>query len=471
MASIRAAAYVLAHAPDLVRYGSKPRRALAARGDALWAQIRAHLRPYEAAVAYPPNQVFLGALAPDDLARTEAPWYAHLRPDAQAEGPFGAIIPQADLYRLLAAADLFRLLRFDGDWLAQAGARPATPLVAGLLAPPAPEPAARIQAAVAAGEAIPLYDADRLVGCYRHDHPVDPSLQADVLLENLCAKATGALAMRALLDRAGRPPASVEYVFSCSEEAVGDRYQRGGGNLAKAVAEMAGCREAIGSDVKAFCAAPVYALVHAACLIEAGLAGSVAVLGGASLAKLGMKIEGHLAHDMPVLEDVLAGMAFLLGPDAPGHPRLRLDAVGRHPVSAGSGLQQVVEALVGRPLDVLGRKPTDIDRYAVELHNPEVTVPAGSGNVPQTNYRMIAALAVLRKAIGKGEMEAFIARHGMPGFAPTQGHIPAGVPFLGHALRQMREGTMRSAMFVAKGSLFLGRMTQMADGMSFVLDA
>jgi hypothetical protein len=30
---------------------------------------------------------------------------------------------------------------------------------------------------------------------------------------------------------------------------------------------------------------------------------------------------------------------------------------------------------------------------------------------------------------------------------------------------------MRSAMFVAKGSLFLGRMTQMADGMSFVLDA
>jgi betaine reductase len=84
---------------------------------------------------------------------------------------------------------------------------------------------------------------------------------------------------------------------------------------------------------------------------------------------------------------------------------------------------------------------------------------------------MIAALAVLRKAIGRGEMDEFIARHGMPGFAPTQGHIPAGVPFLGHALRQMERGALRSAMFVAKGSLFLGRMTQMADGMSFVLDA
>jgi betaine reductase len=471
VATLRAAAYVLAHAPDLVRYGSKPRRELAARGDPLWQQMRPHLRDFAAALAYPPNQVFLGARAPEDLARHATPWHAHPWPAAAAEAPFGLMIPQADLYLLLAAADPLRLLQFDGDWLAGTAAGPRLSLAADLLAPPRPEPAARIRAAVEAGQAIPLHDEDRLIGCCRHDHPADASLQGDVLLENLCAKATAALALRALVGRAAVRADTVDYVLSCSEEAVGDRYQRGGGNLAKAVAETAGCREAIGSDVKAFCAAPVYAIVHAACLIEAGLAGSVAVVGGASLAKLGMKMEGHLKHGMPILEDVLAGMAFLLGPDGPGHPRIRLDAVGRHPVSAGAGLQQVVEALVGRPLDVLGRKPTDIDKYAVELHNPEVTVPAGSGNVPHTNYKMIAALAVLRKAIGQGEMEAFIARHGLPGFAPTQGHIPAGVPFLGHALRRMRGSEMRSAMFVAKGSLFLGRMTQMADGMSFVLDA
>jgi hypothetical protein len=29
---------------------------------------------------------------------------------------------------------------------------------------------------------------------------------------------------------------------------------------------------------------------------------------------------------------------------------------------------------------------------------------------------------------------------------------------------------MRRVMFLAKGSLFLGRMTQMADGMSFILE-
>jgi betaine reductase len=30
---------------------------------------------------------------------------------------------------------------------------------------------------------------------------------------------------------------------------------------------------------------------------------------------------------------------------------------------------------------------------------------------------------------------------------------------------------MKRAMFVAKGSLFLGRMSQSSDGMSFVLEA
>ena len=36
----------------------------------------------------------------------------------------------------------------------------------------------------------------------------------------------------------------------------------------------------------------------------------------------------------------------------------------------------------------------DVDRYATELHDPEITEPAGGGNVPSRNYRMIAALAV-----------------------------------------------------------------------------
>ena len=48
----------------------------------------------------------------------------------------------------------------------------------------------------------------------------------------------------------------------------------------------------------------------------------------------------------------------------------------------------------------------------------------------------------------------------MPGYAPTQGHIASAVCYLAHALRAMRAGTMKRALFMAKGSLFLGRMTE-----------
>jgi betaine reductase len=59
----------------------------------------------------------------------------------------------------------------------------------------------------------------------------------------------------------------------------------------------------------------------------------------------------------------------------------------------------------------------------------------------------------------------------MPGFSPTQGHIASAIPFLGHALDRMTGGRMRRAMFLAKGSLFLGRMTQLADGLSFIVES
>jgi len=104
------------------------------------------------------------------------------------------------------------------------------------------------------------------------------------------------------------------------------------------------------------------------------------------------------------------------------------------------------------------------------MHNPEVTVPSGSGNVPLNNYRMIGALAVLRKEIDRSEINQFVAEHGMPGFSPTQGHVPAAVPFLGYAVDGIKRGEMHNAMFVSKGSLFLGRMSQLSDGMSFLIE-
>jgi betaine reductase len=209
----------------------------------------------------------------------------------------------------------------------------------------------------------------------------------------------------------------------------------------------------------------------AAAFVEAGLYQHVLVVGGGSLAKLGMKFEGHLRKGMPVLEDTLASMAFLIGPADGVSPTIDLHSVGRHPVSAGASPQAIYTALVAEPLRQRGLAFTDVDKYSVELHDPDVTEPAGSGNVPLLNYRAIAALAVMDGQIEARDIPEFVRRHGMPGFSPTQGHIASGMPYLGHARREMLEGRIKRVMVVAKGSLFLGKMTQLSDGMSFMLES
>ena len=71
-------------------------------------------------------------------------------------------------------------------------------------------------------------------------------------------------------------------------------------------------------------------------MVAAGLHDYVVVLGGGSLAKLGMKFGAHLRNGVPVMEDCLASMAFLVGPDDTDAMRLRLDMTGKHPIGAGS---------------------------------------------------------------------------------------------------------------------------------------
>lgn len=189
-----------------------------------------------------------------------------------------------------------------------------------------------------------------------------------MLLENLASKASGALAVRELRYRHPNWDwQRLPYLLGTGEEAVGDRYQRGGGNLAKAVAEMVGLSAASGADIKAFCAAPLHAIPMAAALVDAGVYPAVVIFGGGSLAKLGMKSQAHLAAGLPVLEDVLAGFALWVGPDAPGTAHIRLDAIGRHPVQAGAQPQAMYTALIPQPLQALGLGILDVDRYAVAM--------------------------------------------------------------------------------------------------------
>jgi hypothetical protein len=104
------------------------------------------------------------------------------------------------------------------------------------------------------------------------------------------------------------------------------------------------------------------------------------------------------------------------------------------------------------------------------MQNPDITKPAGAGDVPTANYKMIAAIGVKRGDIDKSEINDFIQNHGMEGWAPTQGHIPSGIPFVGFAREEMLAGTMNRTMVVGKGSLFLGRMTNLFDGASIVIE-
>ena len=469
---IQSFAYLLAHAPEFVRYGSKPKREIGV-DPRLADKIAQHLRSFEEAVSYPPNQVFLGNLHPEDLASRPSPWWQNKVASATKDGAYGPFLDQLEVYGFLKAVDQFDLVWFTPDFTRRLGeilqghplALPADAVNLGQ-----GHPIEKILSKIETERSLPLYFEGETIGAIHRAHDEDEALQADVLLENLVTKATGVLAVRVLLKRSGTSPEAIDYIMSCSEEAIGDRYQRGGGNLAKAVGEACGLVNATGSDVKAFCAGPVYAIVHAASLVKAGVFERVIVFGGGCQCKLGMKFAGHLKHDMPILEDVLGGMAFLITQNDGVSPVVRLESVGKHRIGDGSSPQEIFTSLIVRPLERLGLRMSDVDKIATELHNPEVTLPQGSGNVPLNNYKMIAALAVMRKEIGRGEMEEFIARRGMPGFSPTQGHIPAAVPYLGHAVEAMAAGKIANTLFVAKGSLFLGRMSRLSDGLSFFLE-
>jgi betaine reductase len=466
---ITEASAILAHTPSLARHGSKPSRELA-RDAGLEEAFLSSLRTYEQALSYPPHRAFIGEIHPRELP--ERPWTDAPPNGAERFGGGGEIMPEEEFLALLASVDEFGLMTLDPALADRATAALARhPLARQLPLERAAAAVGDVEAALAEPGAQPLHVAGTsLSAVIRRAHDADEALAASVLLENLASKASATLALLHLIERRGIDPGSIDYVIGCGEEAIGDRYQRGGGNLAKAVAAAAGLANASGADVKNFCAAPIPALVIGASLVASGVFQRVAVVAGGSLPKLGMKFQGHLKHGMPILEDVLGGIAALIEADDGVSPVMRLDAVGRHTVAAGGSAPQIMEALTIEPLRRVGLGMLDVDDYATELHNPELTEPQGSGDVPARNYRLIAALAIRAGEITREELPAFVAQRGMPGFAPTQGHIASALAYLPHALGGLSQGSAQRVQMLAKGSLFLGRMSELSDGMSLVLE-
>ena len=57
------------------------------------------------------------------------------------------------------------------------------------------------------------------------------------------------------------------------------------------------------------------------------------------------------------------------------------------------------------------------------------------------------------------------------GWGSNEGESTAGAPAIGFVRNDIMSGKIKNAMIIGKGSLFLGRMTNLFDGASFVIQA
>lgn len=471
---IKAAGYILVHAPNIMmEHGTTITMEKQNNPDSSYLQaIGNKIRDFKASVKYPPNQVYIGNLTPADLRQIPQPWYNNLV-DKDAQGKYGEIIPETEFYAAMKVADSFQLVELEEEFTVRIkNTLAAKKIYSDKQIALFDRSSSRdhITDLVSSGRAEGLYEDGQLVGCVRQAHDTDPNLFAHVIFENLVAKASGVLALKNLLSKNGLNPDDIDYIIETSEEAIGDMNQRGGGNLAKAIGEVAECMNATGIDMRGFCAGPAHGILTAAALVQSGIFKNVVVMAGGSSAKLGMNSRDHVGKDMPVLEDMVGGYAVLVSENDGTSPVIRTDIVGKHKISSGSSPQAVIQAIVVDPLERNNLKITDVDVYAPELQNAEITAPAGAGDVPLANYKMIGAMAVKLGEIPREQLNAFTSEHGVTGYAPTQGHIPSGVPLLGYIRDSILDGQMQRAMIIGKGSLFLGRMTDLFDGISFIIE-
>ena len=473
---IKGSSYILVHAPDMVLHNGTTQtteKIVNPESDYLKA-IPSHLRSFEDAVGYIANQTYIGNVRPEELAKVELPWYDKIDKEADRFGRFGEIMPQEEFLFLVQASDMFEVVKLDKNFVAKhRSAFENNPIITEDIVARLNDGVdfEEVESLVLNEHAEGLYSDGKLIGCIKKAHDLDVNLNAHVMHENLMSKASSVLALLYAVRNTGISKEDVEYVIDCSEEACGDMNQRGGGNFAKAAAETAGLVNATGSDTRGFCAAPVHAIVKAASLVKAGAYKTVIVTSGGSTAKLGMNGKDHVKKELPILEDCIGGFAVVITENDGVSPEINLEMIGRHTVGTGSSPQIVTSSLVTHSLDKFGMKIADIDKYSPEMQNPDITKPAGAGDVPLSNFKMIGALAAKRGEMTPKDLPAFIEKHGLVGWAPTQGHIPSGVPYIGFGSEDIMAGKIKNAMIIGKGSLFLGRMTNLFDGVSFVIQA
>ena len=291
---IKGASYILAHTPDMVMENgtTQTTEKVVNPGSEYLKELPNHIRTYEQALAYLPNQTYIGNMHPDELAKYPQPWVdTTVEGMNQRTGKYGEIMPEDEFYMLMQCVDVFELVMLDKEFVAEVKDRfVANPVIDESIV-------ARIHEGVDHSEiehfvndehAEPLVYNGKTVGFVKRAHDVDPNLSAHTMLENMVTKASAVLSLLHLIRVTGIDKNEIDYVIDCCEEACGDMNQRGGGNFAKAAAEIAGLNNATGSDTRGFCAGPTHAFISAASLVKAGTYKHVVVVAGGCTAKLGM---------------------------------------------------------------------------------------------------------------------------------------------------------------------------------------
>jgi hypothetical protein len=224
---ILGSSYIMVHAPDMVIHNGSTQtteRAVNPNSEYL-KEIKNNLRTFDQAVAYLPNQAYIGNIAPDELAKYEMPWFDKPLEGATRDGRFGEIMPQDEFILLMQIVDAFDLVKLEKEFVSAAKSKLMNhPLFdEGLIGRiKEGEDSAAIQKYVDTEHAEPIYNEGQLVGCVKRAHDIDINLSGHVMFENLVSKASNVLALLNLVSKNNINKEEIEYVIECSEEACGD---------------------------------------------------------------------------------------------------------------------------------------------------------------------------------------------------------------------------------------------------------
>ncbi len=106
---IKGTSYVLVHTPDMILHnGTTQTTEKIVNPESEYLKVVPdNYRSYEDAVAYWPNQTYIGNVHPDQLAEVALPWFDKKMDDSDRYGKYGEIMPQEEFLLLVQACDVF----------------------------------------------------------------------------------------------------------------------------------------------------------------------------------------------------------------------------------------------------------------------------------------------------------------------------------------------------------------------------